>query len=522
VCWLTTATLLRLTSGESGPDWIASLRYAGRVLLQAAPLTLALWLFFPRLAGPLWQIPDEGAGAASGLGDTMSPGDITDLALSDEVAFRVRYQGPAPPAAERYFRGPVLHDFDGHTWRRNEPREAAAPRPRPGGPAYRYTVSLEPDGHRWIYLLDWPVQWDLPRAVLTDDGMVMAASAVTQAIEVAATSSALIRSDGELGAAERLRDSRLPDGPNPRSRALARRMRAAHATDLDYADAVLHMFHDQPFFYTLTPPRLADDSVDRFLFEARSGFCGHYASAFAALMRAAGIPARVVTGYLGGQPNRYADYWIVRQSDAHAWDEIWVAGRGWLRIDPTAWIDPARVERSAFDRQGADGSLAGRRALTAPWIGDVRLRIDAVREFWRRRILDFNQDSQQDLLQFLDVPQPDAGKLVVALGLALTLALGWLTWQVRRELAPPRRDRLARAYAALCRKLARAGFPRHAAEGAEDYAGRVAAARADLRAEVTALCRTYSALRYGTPPPAAEIGRFIAAVRVFRPRRRGR
>ena len=519
VCWLTTAMLLRLTTSEPGQDWYGSLRYAGRILLQAVPLTLVLWLFFPRFAGPLWQIPDDGRAAASGLSDTMSPGDITDLALSDDVAFRVRYEGAVPPPRERYFRGPVLHDFDGHTWRRSEPNGSPASRPRPAGPAYRYSVSLEPHGHRWIYALDWPAQWDLPRAALTDDQMLIEPNPVTQALDYDATSYSRVQAPGNLGTVQRRRDTRLPLGPNPRARALSAGMRAANPDDLDFVHAVLRMFHDEPFFYTLTPPKLDDDSVDRFLFDSRRGFCGHYASAFAVLMRAANIPARVVTGYQGGVPNRYGDYWILRQSDAHAWDEVWV-GTGWLRVDPTAWIAPERVERSGLERQGSDEALTARHQGAAPWVGDLRLRMDALRELWRRRILDFNQNSQQSLLQLLDIPQPDAEKLVLVLSIALTAALGWLTWQVRRELAPRQRDRLGRAYAALCRKLAAAGLPRGAAEGAESYAERIARTRPDIAGEMLALGRAYSALRYGPTPTAGEIAHFHAAVRGFRVRRR--
>ena len=519
VCWLTTATLLRLTISQPGPDWRGSLHYAARILLQAIPLTLVLWLFFPRFAGPLWQMPDDGRGSESGLSDTMSPGEITELALSDEVAFRVRYSGTAPPPQDRYFRGPVLHDFDGRTWRRNEAPADLATRLRPAGPGYRYSVSLEPHGHRWLYALDWPVRWDLPRTVLTDDGMLILPYPVSQTIDVSVTSNTGVQPGGSLSQTLRLRDTSVPADRNPRTRAFAERLRTLHPGDLDYATAVLAMFHDQPFFYTLTPPMLANDSVDDFLFETRRGFCGHYASAFALLMRVAGIPARVVTGYQGGSLNRFGDYWIVRQRDAHAWDEVWIEGRGWLRMDPTAWIAPERVEHSVADRQGADEGLIARRGAAASWLGDMRLRLDALRELWRRRILQFNQSSQQSLLQILHIPEPDAEKLVLVLSIGLTLALAWLTWQVRRELVPPVADRLTRAFAALCGKLAAVGLPRHPAEGAEAYADRVVQARPDLRPAVTSLCRQYTTLRYGPSSNAGEIGRFAAAVRTFRPRR---
>jgi hypothetical protein len=288
---------------------------------------------------------------------------------------------------------------------------------------------------------------------------------------------------------------------------------------MDYVRAVLELFTQQPFYYTLTPPKLADNSVDAFLFDTKRGFCGHYASAFATLMRAAGIPARVVTGYQGGTFNRFADYWILRQSDAHAWTEIWIDGRGWLRIDPTSAIAPSRVERGLSDAASADGPLISRWQRRTPWLADTRLRLDALRQLWRERILLFDQDSQQKVLEWLNIPEPDGQKLVMVLTAALTLVFGWLTWAVRREINPARKEPLIRAYSRLCAKLAAVGMPRLAHEGAEDYAARVAERRPDLGPAVIALCRHYSLLRYAAEPAAARItiGQFDAAVRAFRP-----
>ncbi len=316
----------------------------------------------------------------------------------------------------------------------------------------------------------------------------------------------------------RRRDTRLPRDRNPRTQQLARELREAHADDMEYLQAVLSMFTQQPFFYTLTPPKLAGDSVDEFLFDTKRGFCGHYASAFAALARAAGIPARVVTGYHGGTLNPYGDYWILRQSDAHAWTEVWIEGRGWVRMDPTAAIAPGRVERGLTDAEGAEASSANSRQLSARWLSSLRLRFDAVKEVWRERILDFDQDSQRKLLEMLKIPEPDGQKLVMVLAAAMALALAWLTWQVRRELAPQPKDMTARAYARLCAKLAAAGIPRLPHEGAEAYALRVARLRPDLGAIVAALCRQYSYLRYAAPSPSVTSGQFQAAVRAFRPK----
>jgi transglutaminase-like putative cysteine protease len=517
VCWLTTATLLRMTSTLPLPDWRRSLRYAGRILGQALPVALVLWLLFPRFAGPLWHIPADRSSAESGLSDTMSPGDIDHLALSDEIAFRVRFAAAAPPPQERYWRGPVMHDFDGRTWRRANfmPLRAAALQLQ--GPAYDYTLSLEPHQHRWLFALDWPSRWDQPDTLLTGDYTLVQRDPVSRPLNVALTSYTRVQSSMPLSTLARGRDTRLPSNHNPRTLRLAQTLRGLHPDDGEYVQAVLAMFTQQSFYYTLTPPKLADDSVDAFLFDSKRGFCEHYASAFAVLMRAAGIPAHVVTGYQGGTFNRFADYWILRQSDAHAWDEVWIEGRGWLRVDPTSVIAPERVEHYADDAVIADEPLMGRWQRRFPWFADARLRLDALKQVWRERILFFDQSSQQKLLEWLNIPEPDGQKLVLMLAAALTVVLCWLTWMVRREADPKPKDALIRAYANLCAKLAAVGLGRRSHEGAEDFALRVAGLRPDLAPAVTALCRHYTVLRYAAAPARITVNQFIAAVRAFRP-----
>ena len=517
VGWLTTATLLRVGTTLPAPGWQRSLRYAGRILAQAIPIALVFWLLFPRFSGPLWQMPADGQSAESGLSDTMSPGDITALALSDEVAFRVQFATAPPPPNELYWRGPVMHDFDGHTWTRARPQHLGAAALQPQGQAYRYTLSLEPNQHNWIFALDWPTHWDLPHGVLTGDYTLVRPDPVSRPIDVTATSYTNIQYPETLSNSWRRRDVRLPPNRNPRTVQLAQSLRSAHPDDMEYAHAILDMFAQQAFYYTLTPPKLSDDSVDDFLFETKRGFCGHYASAFAMLMRAAGIPARVVTGYQGGTFNRFANYWIVRQSDAHAWDEIWIDGRGWLRMDPTSVISPSRVEHGLNNAAAVDNLSESRWQFRASWLADTRLRLDALRLLWRERILLFNDDSQTELLEWLHIPEPDGQKLVMLLAGALTLALCWLTWQVRREIDPTRKELLIRAYSRLCAKLAAEGLPRLAHEGAEDYAARVAMRRPDLGSAVGALCRQYSRLRYAADPGRVTVGQFDAAVRAFRP-----
>ncbi|HTV97878.1 MAG TPA: DUF3488 and transglutaminase-like domain-containing protein [Steroidobacteraceae bacterium] len=521
VAWLTAATLLRLTPAAP-PPWPPSLRYTGRLAAQALPVALVLWLFFPRFDAPLWNLPPDPRGAQSGLSDTMSPGDIVELALSDEVAFRVRFSGATPPASERYWRGPVLHDFDGRTWRTSR-SAAAAPPLEPSGPEYAYTLSLEPHPFNWLFALDWPHRWSVPEAHLTGDYTLVQPEPVSRPIDVTLRSSTRVQSLEPLSTAARRRDTALPPGRNPRTLALSAELRRAHPKDLQLIAAVLDLFRNEQFFYTLEPPPLGENPVDDFLFDTRRGFCGHYASAFAILMRAAGIPARIVTGYQGGTYNRYAGYWIVRQSNAHAWDEVWIAGRGWLRVDPTAAVAPSRVEASLAEALAGERLVGGWQAHVS-WLADWRLRLDALGQLWRQRILRFDQLAQISLLERMGIERADGERIVLVMAIGLVLAFAWLMWQVRREQRPQRKDALAIVYGRLCGKLAAVGLPRRPHEGAEAFAARVASARPDLAPAVTGLCGSYSRLRYGSTlhpgQPAEALDVFAARVRAFRPRRK--
>ncbi len=520
VAWLTTATLLRLALATRSQGWPLDLRYVGRIAAQALPVAAVLWLFFPRFDAPLWQLPSERGNAQSGLSDSMSPGDIVDLALSDEIAFRVRFDGAPPPADERYWRGPVLHDSDGRTWRNTGPAAESTGVLTATGPAYDYTLSLEPHAFNWLFALDWPDRWNAPDAHLNADNTLVQTQPVSRPVDVSARSHTHVHTAQALSAAAKRRETQLPPNRNPRALALAAELRRAHPDDLGLVQAVLDLFHREEFFYTLSPPPLGENSVDEFLFDTRRGFCGHYAAAFATLMRAAGIPARIVTGYYGGAYNPYAGYWIVRQSNAHAWDEIWIADRGWQRVDPTAAIAPARVEAGLDGTAAAESLGLGIRARV-PWITDLRLRLDALGQLWRQRVLGFNQVAQLSIIERLGIQEPDAQKIVLVMAVGLVLAFLWLLWQLRREQHAEPRDPAVLAYRRLCKRLAAIGLPRWPHEGAEGYAARVAQARPDLAAAVAALCGSYSRLRYAksSPEDTADLDAFVARSRAFRPRR---
>src|SRR5262245_49059839 len=318
---------------------------AATLMLHGAPLMLALFVLFPRVQGPIFGLPQATSTGVTGLSDSMSPGSLSQLGLSDEVAFRVEFRARPPAPQGLYWRGPVLWDFDGRTWTAASPASigAGTVHHEAAQAAVSYTVTLEPHYARWVFALEVPVAAPMG-AVLTDDYQLLSLRPIRNRLRYDAASH-LGYHYGTDERPELLRRAlRLPSGYNPRSIQLAREIRQRSAADADVVTNALEVFRSQPFFYTLVPPELGRDSVDEFRFATRRGFCEHYASAFVFLMRAAGVPARVVTGYQGGEINPLGDYMIVRQSEAHAWAEVWLSGQGWVRVDPTAAVSPARIQ----------------------------------------------------------------------------------------------------------------------------------------------------------------------------------
>ena len=515
--WLGAAALLDVSRSGSGGPPQRPLRATGAMLLRALPFVVVLFLFFPRLEGRFWSLPDDSR-AISGLDEEMSPGDLSELTLADTVAFRVRFDGPLPPPVQRYWRGPVLSDFDGFTWRR--PAFATVPNSgvQLGGRGYDYTVTLEPHRRDWLFALDLPATWQDRSVRREPDLMLAAPRPVGSVYSYRVRSYPQFRVTGALPFTMRRLNLRLPAGRNPRAAALAARMRAGAGSDERFIAAVLAMFRDQQFFYTLEPPRLDRDSVDDFLFNTRRGFCGHFASAFTDLARAAGIPARVVTGYQGGDYNELGGHLVVRQSHAHAWSEVWLEGGGWVRVDPTAAVAPERVERGLAAALPAGEPVPGRALRENRWLWEARMALDAVNARWNDWVVKFDPERQRRLLKRLGLRDADWREFGLALGaglgLALALLAAWLAWDFRG----PRRDAASRAYATFLRRLARRGIERAPHEGPEDFLRRLVHERPDIATPAREITGLYVRLRY---LPAADAAATLAALRTatrrFRP-----
>lgn len=481
----------------------AAIALAARTLLFAIPLAIPLFLFFPRLPGHFWAVT-SGDEAVSGLGDTLTPGSITSLTSSYAIAFRVRFEGPPPPPAERYWRGPVMHQFDGATWTGGRYTSGQAPQLDCLSTLYRYRLYLEPTYRRWWLALDTVMGSPSPNVRYTHDYQLIATQPVSQSLSYGATSCAHPSFLTPLSAAARLADTQLPPEGNARTQALARKLRRKAGSDVAFVQAVLDFLRTGGFTYSLTPPPLGTDPVDDFLFRTRTGFCGHYASAFVDMMRAADVPARVVTGYLGGQWNPYDGTLIVRQSDAHAWAEVWLDGHGWTRVDPTAVVEPERLYHNILDLLPSALSTPERLVHAWPWINGALERWAALNGWWNERVVGFNNSSQLNLLRALGFHSPELRDAGWAFAGALLIWLTWISWQLGTTQAPPPPDRLARAYLRLCRKLARKGLPRSPHHGPLAYAQLITNARPDLSPQVTPLLEQYATLRYG--PPSSSSG----------------
>ena len=514
--WLLAAALLRVSLRGRDVPSPRPFRTAGAMLLKAAPVALVLFVFFPRLAGSFWGAPSSER-AQTGLTEEMSPGDISDLTQNDVVAFRVRFaDGEPPPPRERYWRALTLQDFDGYTWRRGNamyPPQRAA---HLGAPV-EYTVTMEPTAQDMLFALDLPAHWTDSLAVQNRDFSLRARRPVNTVLQYEVRSHPEYRAGVDLSVLLERASLELPENRNPRTLELADRMRAAADSDAGYLQSILDLFREQEFHYTLTPPGLAKNSVDDFLFNTRQGFCGHYASAFTMMARAAGIPARVVAGYQGGDWNPIGGYLIVRQSHAHAWSEVWLPRRGWVRVDPTSAVAPERIERGFEAAFAESEALPGALRRESELFWQANMLWDNLNAEWNDWVVQFDRAAQESVLTGLGFDDPDwrafAAALVGGLGIAVGILVLWLAW----ELRPRATDPAVAAYGRFQRRLARRGIERSPGEAPRDFAQRVRRLRPDLSLPALAITETYLRLRYGPAPAAGDLRMLRTLVGRFRP-----
>ena len=475
----------------------ANLRTAALLVGQAVPAALVLFLLFPRVQGPLWGLPQDAYSAISGLSESMAPGNLSQLTLSDAIAFRVDFKEDLPPRRTLYWRGPVLWDFDGRTWRVGSPSLADLPEPR-NGVRVEYSVLLEPHNRNWLFALESAALLP-PRSRYLDDGQIVALAPIRSRMRYEMVS----RTEADPVAQEDPRNLdralRLPAGFNPRAVALARGWRASSGGDAQVLARAIEHFRLERLQYTTEPRLLGRDSVDEFLFDSREGFCEHFSSAFVFLMRAAGVPARVVVGYQGGDMNPVDGRFTVRQADAHAWTEVYLVDRGWIRVDPTVLAVPRRLDEGLARSVAAAGALPLIMRPEMEWLRSLRYNWEALTHQWNLLVLGYNPERQRELMSWLGMRDADwleiASTLLAALGGFVLLLFAWML----RRLARP--DPVQKAWVQFCRKLGARGVARSPHEGPRDYAERAARSLPSVSDSIQRIAALYIALRYGKSTP---------------------
>lgn len=496
------AALLSFHYGPAQPRWPARLRLLGRMLALALPLSALLFFMMPRLAGPLWGKAGMGQHGMTGLSDSMQPGAIAQLARSDDPVFTAHFTTTLPPQGALYWRGVVLGNYDGASWTRSAAPDAQGKIDIAlAGERFDYQVDLLPSGQRRIFALDLPRSIErLPGNpyVVSPALEVLTVQPIATAVRYRASSQTRYRLQAQLTPQQKQAWLALPPGANPSSLAWARQLRAGQPTQQAALAAVLAYFRQAPFRYTLQPPLLGRDGVDEFLFRTRAGFCEHYAGSFVVLMRAMAIPARVVTGYQGGLRDDAAGTITVRQSDAHAWSEVWLPDQGWVRIDPTSQVAPMRTERNL------DAALPPMPAQAGGWqalqtLGNAWQRAE---QGWQRWVLDYTPERQRAMFDaVLALPARGIAAACALLALMAALAGALLWW--RNRPATHADAALDQLYARFCRLQARRGHSRAPHEGPHGYAARLAAGPASPRAHdaMARFLAIYAAMKYGNASP---------------------
>lgn len=523
VVLLLTAALVALNHPQSSSlNTRYYLRYSGQLLLQAFPLMVVMFLLFPRLSGPLWSMPQETTGK-TGLSDEIRMGTVSSLVESEEVAFRVDFTGAIPAADQLYWRGPVLWKTDGRLWQRiRQPVMRSIPNYTAQSAPVSYTVTLESSGYNWLFSLDLPQTMpqglESPPFIRADFQMFAEKAATTT--QRYSISSTLNYRTTEIEESQIQAALQLPEDVNGKTVAMAQGWTKKGLNQQQLVARALSYYRDNDFYYTRQPPLLDNNPVDDFLFNSRRGFCEHYATSFVTLMRAAGVPARVVTGYQGGESNQLGNYLIVRQSHAHAWAEVWLSQTGWMRIDPTTNIPEERIEETIDTQRFATTDLLTSVAQSRQFslfiksFYQARQLWDAVNHGWNQWVLGFDKEQQEKLLKQLGFKDSDWKNLITLLIVSLILLVTVISAFVLLK-RPRQTDPVQRQYQRFCDKLEKQGTVRAMNEGPQDFAQRACSELPHRCEQITEITRRYVELRYQQQKEATNLRGLQQAVQQF-------
>ena len=523
------AALVQFHRGSSpGAFWLP-LATTFKLLTQAAPLVILLFLLFPRInAGFSLRIGDLRS-ARTGFSDRLSPGGIATLANSTNIAFRAEFpdrrSGPSGPM---YWRGLVMWHCEGMEWRAPyTPTSISdlAQRHPASDNAIRQRITIAPHGARWMFALDRPFG-TTTSARLARGNYLYSLQPIRKARRYEVVSS--IEPLGkELEDSERREALQLPASISPAVRELAASFAARGSEPGAIVNSALQFFRTQGFGYSLSPGEYNKNDLEEFLFRRRTGFCEHYAASFATLMRLAGIPARVVLGYLGGEYNDLGGFFLVRQADTHAWCEVWLPENGWTRIDPTTAVAPDRASQdlsSFLAGRVISGEMAtGQSAFITQLarlalVNEIKSLWEALNYQWDTRVLGFDADVQDVFLTSLGLtnnrPLPLVMQVLLVIAVVLIIYAGWMQLRTR-----PRGDRIQAVYERFCQKLARIGVQRDPWEGPWNFAMRASKSLPNESERVRRIIEAYIALRYASEPAAISLTEFVREVNAFTTRR---
>lgn len=501
------------------PQTWPALKTAAIIIVQAMPLAIIMFILFPRVEAPKWLLFEEQHTAFTGLSDSMEPGSISSLALSAELAFRVKFTGKIPPPNQRYWRGPVLSYTDGKRWEqtKNMYFKRFLDKTYFSGEAYHYKIMMEPQNNNWVFALDMPAQFNAP---LTRNGnyQLITAKSPDQRAEYQITSYPKYNT-GYITRTEYRDNLQLPGKPSDRLRALVKQLKGFDRPPEVFIKNLLKHFRSENFYYTLKPPLMEDNPIERFLFDSRSGFCSHYATAFVYLMRIADIPARVVTGYQGGELNAIGNFLEVRQANAHAWTEVWLQNKGWVRVDPTAAIAPQRIEQSVdIDQQIASGTvrfITDNQNLPAAisWLKQARQLWTNVDYNWQRWVINYNSQNQESFLSRLGIKDIKTMIywMVSCIALIASISAGLILYQ-----KPKIQNKAVLYYQKFCHKLSQQGLDRKQGEGAKDFAQRVIERFPERSIDVSRITALFIKIHYGQNADDNDLKQFKRQVELFK------
>lgn len=494
-------------------------RLTAHLLVYSIPLAIILFMLFPRLSGPLWGLPSDAFSAKTGISDSMSPGNFSSLSSNNEPAFRVKFDSVVPAPAKRYWRGPVLWSYDGRSWTapKHERLRKRFFSSLDKSEQVDYTVTLEPHNQHWLFALDIP--GSLPKgSKLTPEIQIISRLPVKQVKRYAMTSYL----NYQLPSLDYLSPSRylsLPDSISPKTRKLVEKWKHQSLSDKQLLVTALNYFTENEFFYSRKPPLLFNDPVDEFLFDTRKGYCEHFSSAFTVLMRMSGIPARVVTGYYGGEINPVGDYMIVRQSDAHAWSEVYLTDKGWIRVDPTAVIPPHRIEAEEdIVRIKPQSNQAITILKESSWVvksfKSITNAVDSINNTWNQWVIGYNNKKQASIFNAFGIPDiswKGLSTLMFILLAGLLVIFSYYIFNNRQQLDP-----VSKSYLRFCNKMAKAGLIKQDNETAANFARRIIDRMPEKKLSVLKLTSAYNNLHYGKYQSQSLIRTFQQQVNNFR------